>query len=78
MSDFNAAPAAETESTERPSMGREIAREATINLAANAAGVIGFAGGVVVLGKLVDLAKRRKAAKNAKTETPTAPEPQES
>lgn len=80
MSDFNAAPAADEPKTdERPSMGREIAREATVNIAANAAGVLGFAAGVVVLGKTVDWARRRKAAKNAPvTETTQVPETQES
>jgi len=72
MSDFAAVPTAdETQSDERPSMGREIAREATVNIAANAAGVLGFAAGVVILGKTVDWARARKARKNQTPETPT-------
>lgn len=79
MTESNAAPTAdETQVDERPSMGREIAREATVNIAANAAGVLGFAAGVVVLGKTVDWARRRKAAKNPVTETTQVPETQES
>ena len=79
MTESNAAPTAdETQVDERPSMGREIAREATVNIAANAAGVLGFAAGVVVLGKTVDWARRRKAAKKSETETTQVPETQES
>lgn len=77
MSDSAAAPQTEEKTDERPSVGREIAREATINIAANMAGVLGFAAGVVVLGKTVDFFKARKAAKNP-TETPQVPETQES
>lgn len=78
MSDFDATPVpAETNSDDRPSLGREIAREATINVAANAAGVIGFAAGVVIVGKVVDKVKARRAAKN-KTEAPETTESQES
>lgn len=77
MSDSTAAPQPEVQTDERPSVGREIAREATINIAANMAGVLGFAAGVVVLGKTVDWARARKAAKN-QTETTEVPETKES
>ena len=71
MSDTTASQPMQTEveSDERPSMGREIAREATINVAANAAGVVGFVAGIVVLGKIVDFAKARKARKNVAPDT---------
>lgn len=79
MTESNAVPTAdETQVDERPSMGREIAREATVNIAANAAGVLGFAAGVVILGKAVDWSRRRKAAKNPEPETTQVTETQES
>lgn len=79
MTESNAVLTAdETQVDERPSMGREIAREATVNIAANAAGVLGFAAGVVILGKAVDWNRRRKAAKNPETETTQVTETQES
>lgn len=79
MSEVTAVPTVdETQTDERPSLGREIAREATVNIAANAAGVLGFAAGVVVLGKCVDWTRRRKAAKTQETETTQVPETQES
>jgi len=78
MSDSTAAPTVdEPQTDERPSLGKEIAREATVNIAANAAGVLGFAIGVVALGKTVDWARARKARKN-QTETTQVPETQES
>jgi hypothetical protein len=68
MSDFTPAPTADENVQNDRSLGQEIARETAVNFAAAAATAIGFVGSLVVINRVADRLKARKAAQTTDTE----------